>query len=350
MRALSAADSVSLAIQRTRDFLFRPFSWGTYLKLGLVAIITEGSSSNFRSSSGGGHPSRSAPVLDPSFAFPAYKIAVAVAACLLVLFVAIWIFYLITRLRFAFFYCMTTNTREIRPGWHLYREPAARFFRLNLIVGLCFLLLAAVVSIPFVTGFWRLFHAIPPGGHVDVATLLSLVLPLIPLVLLFVVAGILLDVILRDWMLPHFAVDNATAGEAWSAVWDTVTAEKKQFFVYALLRLVLPIVAMAVLFMVLLIPGLIVAGSIGALVYAIHSAFAGSTGGSAEAGLLVQIFFGSVGFLLMLLALICLGGPISTGIREYALTFYGGRYQALGDLLYPPAAPPPPATRATASA
>jgi hypothetical protein len=46
MRFISAVDSVSLAIQRTRDFLFRPFRWGTYLKLGLVAIITEGIGSN----------------------------------------------------------------------------------------------------------------------------------------------------------------------------------------------------------------------------------------------------------------------------------------------------------------
>ena len=54
MRAFSAADSVSLAIQRTREFLFTPFRWGTYLKLGLVAIITEGSWTNLRSSSNGG--------------------------------------------------------------------------------------------------------------------------------------------------------------------------------------------------------------------------------------------------------------------------------------------------------
>jgi len=45
MRVLSAADSVSPAIQRTRELLFKPFSWGTYLKLGLVAIITEGAGS-----------------------------------------------------------------------------------------------------------------------------------------------------------------------------------------------------------------------------------------------------------------------------------------------------------------
>jgi hypothetical protein len=32
---------------------------------------------------------------------------------------------------------------------------------------------------------------------------------------------------------------------------------------------------------------------------------------------------------------ICLGGPVGTGIREYALIFYGGRYKELGDALYP---------------
>ena len=42
-----------------------------------------------------------------------------------------------------------------------------------------------------------------------------------------------------------------------------------------------------------------------------------------------------------LLASVCLGGPLSTGIREYALMFYGGRYQALGDILSPPPAPRP---------
>jgi len=42
------------------------------------------------------------------------------------------------------------------------------------------------------------------------------------------------------------------------------------------------------------------------------------------------------------LASICLGGPLSTGVREYALIFYGGRYQVLGDALYPPPPQPPP--------
>ena len=42
--------------------------------------------------------------------------------------------------------------------------------------------------------------------------------------LLIMVVGIVLDVVLRDWMLPHYALDNATAGQAWAAVWAAASA------------------------------------------------------------------------------------------------------------------------------
>jgi MFS family permease len=338
MIAISAADAVSPAIQRTRDFLFRPFNWGTYLKLGLVAIITEGTGSNFHShtSSQGGHAPGHGPSGTPLFHLTPEMVAVIVAAVLAAIVLSFVICYLVTRLRFAFFHCLVNNSTEIRPGWRLYGAQAARFFWLNVVVGFCFLLLVVLVALPFVAGFWRLIHEIPPGGQPDPWLLLSLVLPLIPVILLLVLAGILVDIILRDWMLPHYALDDATAGEAWAEVWDCIRAEKRQFFVYALLRVVLPTIATIGLIVVLLIPGLIVAGSFGVFEYGIHSAFAGATGASAVVGIIIQVFFGLIAFFLMLLASICLGGPVSTGIREYALIFYGGRYQALGEMLYPP--------------
>jgi len=39
-----------------------------------------------------------------------------------------------------------------------------------------------------------------------------------------------------------------------------------------------------------------------------------------------------------------LAGPVSTAVRQYALMFYGGRYQLLGDILFPPPPPIPPPT------
>jgi hypothetical protein len=340
MRPISAVDSVSLAIERTRDFLFRPFRWGTYLKLGLVAIITEGIWSNSVSSKHGGPSPGHGPIINSPFDIPPVWIAAIVAAVALVILISLVVFYLITRLRFAFFHCLIHNTKEIRPGWRLYRAQATRFFWLNLGVGVCYLLLLGLIALPFIAGFVRLFHETPPGGSPDIWQVLALVLPLIPVIILLVLVGVALDVILRDWMLPHYALEDASAGEAWEEVWDRITAEKRQFAVYALLRLILPAIAMAGLFIVLLIPGLMVAGAVAAIVYAIHSAFADATGASALIGILLQAFFGVVALGYALLAGICLGGPLSTGLREYALIFYGGRYQALGDLLYPQLPPP----------
>jgi hypothetical protein len=345
MRAISAADAVSPAIQRTREFLFRPFSWGTYLKLALVAMITEGFGSNFNSSSRRAHSTGHGPIIHSPFAFSPVWLAVIVAAGLAVIIVSIVLFYLVTRLRFAFFHCLVHNIKQIRPGWRLYREQAMRFFWLNLGVGFCFLLLLVLISLPFIAGFWRLFRESSQGGQFHVGLLLSLVLPLIPIILVLVLAAVLTDVILRDWMLPHYALENSSAGAAWARVWAAFTAEKTQFLVYALLRVILPMLAGIALFVVLMIPGLILVGTLALVEYSVHSAFADATGASALVGILLEGFFGVLAFGFALLAGACLGGPVSTGVREYALIFYGGRYQALGDILYPPP-PPPPMTRA----
>ena len=343
MRAISAVDAVSLAIQRTREFLFRPFKWGTFLKLGLVAIVTEGLGSNVHSGSHTNHPSGNGPNVYSPFSLrpdlrPELIAAIAVAV-LVAIVVSIVIFYLITRLRFAFFHCLIHNTKMIRPGWWLYGAQAMRFFWLNVVVGFCFLLLVVLVAIPFAAGFVRLFHQIQQNGHPGIGLVLGLLLPLIPVILLLALAGVVTDLILRDCMLPHFALEDATAGEAWAEVWARIKAEKRQFFVYALLRVVLPTIAAIGLFIVLIIPGLALAGAYGAFEYGLHSAFADATGSAAVAGFLIQVFFGVVAFGFALLVSICLGGPLSTGVREYALLFYGGRYQALGDILYPPPAP-----------
>jgi len=338
MHNISAVDSVSLAIRRTRDFLFRPFAWGTFLKLGLVAIITEGLGSNIHGSGGDNGknvPSIHTPGLDWPFHFEPYKIAVALAAMALALVIVFFVVYLITRLRFAYFHCLAYNVREIRPGWEIYREQAGRFFWLNVGVGFGFLVVMIGIALPFIKGFVKLFHETHEGGQFDWGLLLSLILPLIPILTLFILAGVLSDLVLRDWMLPHYALEDATAGEAWSAVWRNVMAEKKQFFVYALLRVVLPFIASVCVFMVVAIPGLVLLGVIAALEYGLHSAFADATGGAAAAGAMLQVFFGLIAFGFTLLLSICLGGPLSTGVREYALVFYGGRYRLLGEILYP---------------
>lgn len=332
MPAISAFDVISPAIQRTRNFLFRPFRWSTFLKLCLVALLTEGFGSNFNFSQRGVHPSGHGYIVHPPFIFTPGRIAAIGVGSLALILLCFIIFYLITRLRFAYFHCLIHNTREIRPGWRLYRAQAGRFFWLNAVVALCFLLLVAIVALPFVAGFWRLAHRTPPGGHPDFVLLLSLLLPLIPIIFLLIFAGIAADLILRDLMLPHFALDNATAAQAWAAARTRISAEKGPFVVYALLRVILPLVAIMALILAMIIPTLVFVGAFAIFGVLIHSALAG-TGLAAIARIFLEVLAGLVAFGFLLFAGLCLGGPLGTAIREYALLFYGGRYQRLGEIL-----------------
>src|SRR5579862_6558607 len=105
MNALSAADAISPAIERTKRYLFRPFQWGPYLKICLVALVTEGFSANFSSSTPSGGSSH-ANVASAPFAFNPAIVAAIIAGTIAAIVVAFIVFYLVTRLRFALFHCL----------------------------------------------------------------------------------------------------------------------------------------------------------------------------------------------------------------------------------------------------
>lgn len=348
MPILTAADAISPAIYRTRQFLFAPpFRWSTFLKLCLVAAVTEGLGSNFNSNlnkHGGGHtPSSPNNII---YHFTPEMIAAIVAAVIGVIIIGLLIGYLITRLRFAYFHCLIHNTRQLRPGWELYSSQAGRFFWMNIAVAICFLLVVGAVLLPFAAGFWRFFQGIQAGNEPNWGLLISLVVPLIPLLIVIFLVALMSDIVLRDWMLPHYALEDATAGEAWHSVWSRIKNEKKQFFVYSILRVIAPIVAGIILFLVLIIPGAVSVGGVAAAEYAVHTAFAASTGSATVVGIALEVFIGIIAFAFVVVVGISLGGPVSTGLREYALLFYGARYEVLESVLFPPASPIAPGSPA----
>ena len=338
MKVLSASQAISPAIDRTYRLLFRPFEWGTYLKLAAVACITEGFSANLSSShqrsswpgGGGGAPFHLCNELITLIAF-------AVLACLAI---GIFVYYLVTRLRFAFFHCLVHQIREIRPGWRLYRAQAWRFFKTSLLIWLLLLCIAAAVMLPFGFRFFDLYRASQAGSQLDPAGLLVLLLAFIPAVLLLCLMFWFVDVMLRDFMLPHVALDDASVEEAWAAARSRIEAEMGKFFVYLLLRLILPILAGIALFLVLASPMLILFGTLALAGIGFHAVLADATGVGAVIRVACEVLFGIVGVGIGLLVAFSLGGPIATWIRQYALVFYGGRYQALGDLLDLPPLPP----------
>jgi hypothetical protein len=335
MHVFSAADAIAPAIGRTNRFLFQPFRLGTFLKLSLVAVITEGGSLNLNSS----HNQHATPGTMPPMNFPGAWLGLALLAIAIAVPLMIGIFYLITRLRFAYFHCLVYQVKQIAPGWKLYREQAMRFFLLNIGVGLAFLAVLVLCALPFVSGFMKLFRDMHNGAHFDWGGFLGLFLPLLLLLVVLGVLGWATDVILRDLMMPHMALENATVGDAWGSVSARIGAEPGAFFLYGLLRLVLPIVAFIAIAIVMIIPLIVIAVGIGAVAAGLNALMTDATGFTKV--LLVIIETGDIllGVGIGLFVGLFVGGPVATAIRSYALVFYGSRYQVLGDLLYPPAPP-----------
>jgi hypothetical protein len=336
MLVLSATEAIQPAFERTRDLLFRPFQLGPFLKLCTIAVLTEGFSGNFNFSNHR-HPAHFAATpadLHFSPALAAGFVVLGIAAVAL----AIGLFYLAVRLRFALFDCLVHQTRRIAPGWHGYRFQAFRFFLLSIGIGLIFLAVVAVILLPFLLGFLDLYRQTHATGHLPVAAAIALVLPLIPVFLLIMLAAMAVDLILRDFMLPHMALDGASAGEAWAAVQSRIAREAGPFFLYAVLRILLPVAALIAMAVVLALPGLLVFGALGLLFAGVHAAAAGAPAGIAAVALLCEVMLGALIAALALLAAISFGGPLCIALRNYALVFYGGRYPALGDRLYPPLA------------
>jgi hypothetical protein len=340
MYVLSATEAISPALNRTKEFLFRPFRWGTYLKLCAVGVLTEGTWGNLRSHGGGGRPSpgtgsHGLPLnIDPG------KIAALIACVILVAVLGVALMYVVVRLRFALFHCLANRTRELTPGWQMYREQAMRFFVLSIVVAVGFLAVAAVALAPFVPGFIQVYRESQAGGHFAFGEFLPLVLQLAPVIMLLMLAGVAVDVVMRDFMLPHMALEDATAGEAWMAVLERVMDEKGAFFLYAILRVLLPFVASMALTIVLIIPMVIVLGIPGVLLALVHAAQLHATGAGWLIAVLLEVALGIFIAALAALMAIAFGGPVSIAIRNYALVFYGCRYPLLGELLIPPQAAP----------
>jgi hypothetical protein len=338
MQALSATDAISPAVQRTRNLLFRPFEWGTFLKLCIVAIFTEGLTGNFNFNFP--HHNRTTHVEASPFPIHWSPVLIAgiVAAILAGIVIVFVVAYLSVRLRFALFDCLIHQTRQIRPGWRLYRTQAGRFFLLCIGVGVVFLAVLAAVSVPFVFGFLRLYRE-SQGGHFPIGAFFALVLPLIPVILLVVVAAIATDVILRDFMLPHIALENASAGQAWAAVRIRIAQEKGAFLLYALLRVILPAAVVLGLVIALAIPCLILFGGLALVMGIVHGVLSNATGAAWVLRTFLECLIGTTVVALGCFLAISFGGPLCIAVRNYALLFYGGRYQALGDILSPPPAP-----------
>ncbi len=339
---ISAVDTISLAFQHTKRQLAQPFCFGQWLRLAFVGLLAgelgSGSGCNFSSPFRGGHqPVPGFPKIDPAILVSLIAVIAITGFILFIVFT-----YISSVMRFILFDSVLTRECRIRAGWGRRQDAGWKYFLWQL--GLMFFIFGAMtilVGLPalfaFANGWFR-----APKAHVPALVLTGIV------VVVFLLAGLLavavVHVFTKDFVVPQMALEGIGAIEGWRRLWPMIQQEMSGYAMYAVMKVVLAIAAGILVGIASFL--LVVVLAIPAVAMVVVALTAGKT-----AGLTWNVFTITIAVVVacVLLAILMflvslLSVPVIVFFPAYAMYFFAARYRQLALALYPPQAPPLPAT------
>jgi hypothetical protein len=348
---ISAIDTVTLAVEHTKQQLFKPFRFGQWTKLAVVGLLAGelGSGGGFRGSNFNfPRPSASAPnpfggaLSGIDLPLLAGLIAVVVIAAFTL---GIIMMYIGSVMRFVLFDSILAKECRIRQGWNSRQGPGWKYFLWNVLylfatIAVFVTLVGIPAAFAFAVGWLR-----APKEHVLALVLGGIVLFFA--ILFFMVAISVTFVLTKDFVVPQMALENIDAIEAWRRLWPMIKSEMGGYAGYIGMKIVMAIGAGIVVGIATLILGLIIAiPTVGLSIMAVLTGkSAGLTWNAYTITLAVVV--GSIllaGFL-YLVALISV--PLIVFFPAYSIYFFAARYPPLNAVLYPavpaPSNPPVPA-------
>ena len=346
MKPVTPTDAIGLAFTRTRSVLAQPFRLGFFLKIALVAALTQPSFFSVVFSyplqgvqfaaAGAMHPRHYGEhFLGPGAGLAAAGFAVIAVAFLVGLVVWVGVFYLFCRLRFTLFDLTVYRQGRVGQSWRKYGRQTWRYFGLSLLVMLVFAILIAALAGPLFVHMFAVIKAMGPHNPNPVA-MLGTMFPLIGVFLVLGLLWVIVDAVIQDFLLPPMALEDASIEGAFSRVARLFRAEPGQFLLYMLLRFVISVgICWVLLMAVLLVLLLLLLGAVGIGFLLYHSLW---PAGLAARAIFVAIAaaMGLVLAALYLIAMIAVYGITAVYKQCYAVYFYGSHYPELGDLLDPP--------------
>jgi len=339
---ISAIDTIGLAIEHTKQQLFKPFRFGQWTKLAVVGLLAG------ELSSGGGfngsnfhlprHPG-SSPHSGLSGIDPALIALISVIVIGAFVF-GIILMYISSVMRFVLFDSILAKECRISRSWSLRQGPGWRYFLWKLLylfvtVGGMFLLIGVPAAFAFALGWLR-----APKEHLFPLILGGILLFFVFMAFLVVISVIF--VLTKDFVVPQMALEEIGAIEGWQRLWPMIQAEMGSYAGYIGMKILMAIGAGIVIGIATLILGLIIAiPTVGLSIIAILTGkTAGLTWNAYTITLAVVV--GSIllaGFL-YLVALISV--PVIVFFPAYSIYFFAARYPRLSAALYPASAPAAP--------
>jgi len=344
MQPLSATECISPAIARTRLVLFTPFRKGRTWKLCATSYLALCGQMFFPF-----------PVIYLAYLplvrnVGLWAVYALVAAVLLFSALYLYVFYLCSRIKFAYFDIVVNRGEFVAPPWHRYGQQAFAWTGFKVLFGCIVTLAVSAPLAAYTRQIMPLFLSMRPGQQPP-AQMIAAIFAGEGILFLFFSAFALVSGLLGDFIVPSLALEDTGLKEAFRRMFQLMAAEPGEFALYALLKTVLgasvylcAIIAFEIaLFLVILVVGLV----LGLIGFALHLAGVPT--------IILFILGGIIAFVLEIVlvfyAMLLVIGPVFTFLDAYALYFLGGRYPLLGDLLdrstpppaqfFPPAYPPP---------
>ena len=340
---ITAADSITLALEHTKQQLFRPFRIAQWTKLAFVGLLAGELGSNGCNSSNFHLPGHAQTAPHPGFpgslgidpALLAALSALLGAVIIAGLAIGIILMYVGSVMRFVLFDSIIAKECHIRWSWSRRLGPGWRYFVWKL--GYSLLALAAIavlVGIPVAIGFAKGWFR-EPKEHLPALVSGGIIVFLVFLILMVVTAVIL--VLTKDFVVPQMALENVDAMEGWRRLWAMMQAETGAYAAYVGMKIVLAIVAGLIIGIATLVLGLIfVIPTAGLSILAVLTGkTAGLTWNAHTITLAVVVGCILLAAFLYLVSLISV--PVIVFFPAYSIYFFASRYPRLAAALYPAA-------------
>ena len=332
---LDPIQATSAAWERATELMFRPFRFSFWWRMAFLAFMTgemsSGGGTNFNIPADLGQhsnaPHRFVAAPDPFAGLPMAVLVLAIVAGIMFMIVFA---YLGSVFRFVLFDAVLTGRYRLREGFARWQSHGTRFFLWSIGYGLVFLAcfgFLALIVVAQVVGVKR--------G--DVASILVLVLAVL-LGLLVLVAGAVIFVLTKDFVLPIMAFEGVPATVAWGRLRKMMAAEPMTYLGYIGMKILLAmgagIVAGIASLIVLLV--FVIVGVVAALVIVpLHLGWNLAT-------IALAVVFGGLAVLVIVFLMGMISAPIAVFFQAYALYFFGRRFRPLEMVIFPePPAPPP---------
>jgi hypothetical protein len=270
----------------------------------------------------------------PDFALYAGLIAALVSAAFVL---AIVMMYVSSVMRFILFDSVLTQECRLGESWSRRQGPGFRFFvwKLLYLVAMlaAFVLLIGIpAAVAFSAGWFK-----EPKEHLA-PLILAGIFVFFAAVIFFVAAAVVF-VLTKDFVVPQMALEGIGAFEGWRRLWAMMSAEKGDYVIYVVMKIVLAIAAAVIIGIVTLIVGLffVVPTAVLGVVGIVAGKSAGLSWNAYTITLAVVVGCILLFFFLYLVALISV--PAIVFFPAYSIYFFAGRYPALSRALYPAPAP-----------